>query len=219
VPSRWIDVSVPLKTDMVHWPGDPAARISRTLDVERGDSYTVSFLEMGAHTGTHIDAPAHCIRGGPTIDDMPPDAMIGRGRVIAIRDRESVKVRELERHGVRRGERILLKTVNSGQCWESDAFVEEFVYIAANAAHYLAARGVRLVGVDYLSVGAFRGDGEETHRALLGAGVWLVEGLNLAKVRPGPVEFVCLPLKLLGADGAPARALIRPLQSGGGRRR
>jgi arylformamidase len=124
----------------------------------------------------------------------------------------------LERHGVRRGERILLKTVNSGQRWKSDAFFEEFVYLAADAAHYLAGRGVRLVGVDYLSVGAFRGDGEETHKALLGAGVWIVEGLNLAKVRPGPVEFVCLPLKLLGADGAPARALIRPLQGGGGRR-
>lgn len=206
----WIDVSVPLKSGMVHWPGDPAARISLALDMERGDACTVSYLEMGAHTGTHMDAPAHFIRGGRTIDTIPFDVTIGRARVIAIRDPDSVKRRELERHGVRRGERILLKTVNSRRCWGSDAFVEDFVYIAADAARYLAAKGLRLVGVDYLSVGGFRKDGRETHEALLGAGIWVVEGLNLAKVRPGPVDLVCLPLKLLGADGAPARALVRP---------
>jgi arylformamidase len=213
--SSWIDVSVKLKTGMVTWPGDPPARISRDQDLERGDPCTVSLLEMGAHTGTHMDAPAHFVRGGAGIDEAPLDAAVGAARVIPIRDRESIKPGELERHAIRRGERILFKTRNSGRCWDADSFVEDFVYISADAARYLAERRVRLVGIDYLSVGGFRADGDETHQALLKAGIWLIEGLNLKRVAPGRVQLICLPLKIAGGDGAPARALVRPL----GRRR
>jgi arylformamidase len=209
--SPWIDVSVTLRTGMVNWPGDPPARISHALDMEQGDPCTVSLLELGAHTGTHMDAPRHFVRGGLGIDDMPLDAPIGSARVIPIRDRKSIRTDELVRHSIRRGERVLFKTRNSGQCWNTDHFVEDFVYLSASAAQYLVERQVRLVGVDYLSVGGFRADGVETHQALLQAGIWIIEGLNLKRVRPGRVQLICLPLKIAGGDGAPARALVRPV--------
>jgi arylformamidase len=208
--SPWIDVSVRLKTGMVHWPGDPSVRISHALEMERGDPCTVSLLELGAHTGTHMDAPAHFVRGGIGIDQMPLDAAIGSARVIPIRDRQSIKTAELVRHSIRRGERVLFKTHNSDHCWDTDRFVEDFVYLSAAAAQYLVERQVRLVGVDYLSVGGFRADGVETHQALLRAGIWIIEGLNLSGVQPGKVQLVCLPLKIAGADGAPCRAILRP---------
>jgi arylformamidase len=216
--SPWIDVSVTLRTGMVSWPGDPPARISHALDMERGDPCTVSLLEMGAHTGTHMDAPAHFVRGGIGIDKMPVDAAIGSARVIPIRDRTSIKADELERHRIRRGERVLFKTHNSNHCWDTDSFVEDFVYLSATAAQYLVERQVGLVGVDYLSVGGFRADGVETHQILLKAGIWIIEGLNLKRVRPGRVQLVCLPLKIAEGDGAPARALVRPMKGLGGKR-
>jgi arylformamidase len=217
--SSWIDVSVTLRTGMVNWPGDPPARISHALDMERGDPCTVSLLEMGAHTGTHMDAPAHFIRGGIGIDSIPLDAAIGSARVILIRDRESIKTDELVRHTIRRGERVLFKTHNSDHSWDTDSFVEDFVYLSATAAQYLVERQVRLVGVDYLSVGGFRADGVETHQALLKAGIWVIEGLNLKRVRPGRVRLICLPLKIAGSDGAPARALVRPMNRSGKEKR
>ncbi len=217
--SPWIDVSIMLRTGMVSWPGDPPARISHALDMERGDPCTVSLLEMGAHTGTHMDAPAHFVRGGIGIDDMPVEAAIGSARVITIRDRTSIKTEELVRHSIRRGERVLFKTHNSDRCWDTDSFVEDFVYLSATAAEYLVERQVGLVGIDYLSVGGFRADGVEAHQALLKAGIWIVEGLNLKRVRPGRVQLVCLPLKIHGGDGAPARALVRPMDRLGSNRR
>lgn len=212
--SPWIDVSVTLRTGMVNWPGDPPVRFSHALSMERGDPATVSLLEMGAHTGTHMDAPAHFVRGGIGIDAIPLDAVVGSASVIPIRDRESVKVEELAEHPIRPGERVLFKTYNSEHCWDTDTFVEDFVYLSAPAAQYLVDCQVGLVGIDYLSVGGFRADGVETHQALLNAGVWIVEGLDLRLVRPGRVELVCLPLKIGGGDGAPARALVRQLSDG-----
>jgi len=201
---------------MVHWPGDPPVSISRAKDMDRGDVCNVSLLSLGAHTGTHMDGPVHFVAGGEGIDCMPLDASIGAARVIAISDRASIKPEELERHHIRRGERILFKTSNSDRCWDTDRFVEDFVYISAAAARYLADRHVKLVGVDYLSVGGFREDGIATHQALLQAGIWLIEGLNLKKVRPGSLQLLCLPLKIAGADGAPARALVRETGRGKG---
>jgi arylformamidase len=217
--SPWIDVSVSLRTGMVSWPGDPPARISHAKDMERGDPCTVSLLEMGAHTGTHMDAPAHFVRGGIGIDGMPVDAAIGAARVVPIRDRELIKRDELVGHRIRRGERALFKTRNSDHCWDTDSFFEDFVYLSATAAQYLVERQVGLVGVDYLSVGGFRADGVETHQILLKAGIWIIEGLNLKRVRPGRVQLVCLPLKIAGGDGAPARALVRPMDRSGRKKR
>jgi arylformamidase len=210
--SLWIDISVPLRTGMVHWPSDPPTRVSRVKDLERGDPCTLSYIEMCAHAATHMDAPAHFIPGGGGIDLMPLDAAIGPARVIAIQDPKSIKPQELAVHRIRRGERILFKTANSARCWETDEFVEDFVHISVEAARYLALRKVGLVGVDYLSVGGFRADGAATHQELLGAGVWIVEGLDLSRVQPGRVQLICLPLKLAGAEGAPARAIVRQIK-------
>jgi len=211
VTRRWIDVTVPLRDGLVHWPGDPPLAIERVADLERGDPATVSKLTMGVHTGTHMDAPSHFLRGGATIDTLPFDATMGPAHVIAISDPESVKPAELRSHRVRRGERLLLRTRNSGRRWTREAFFEDFVYLAADAARWLAERGVRCVGVDYLSVGGFHRDGRETHEALLAAGIWIIEGLDLSAVEPGRYELICLPLRIAGAEGAPARALLRPL--------
>ena len=209
----WIDVSVPLRTGMVHWPDNPPILIERMLDIERGDTANVSKLSLGAHTGTHMDAPIHFFPAGKGIDTMPLTATIGRARVIDIHDPESVKPEELHVYQLQRGERVLFKTKNSLRCWKTNAFVKDFVYISGEAAQYLAQQQVRTVGVDYLSVGGFFKDGAETHRALLQAGIWIIEGLNLLNVEPGTYELICLPLKIEGCDGAPARAILRHVET------
>ena len=212
--ASWIDVSVPLHSGMVHWPNDPPIRIERIRDLERGDPCTLSALSMGSHTGTHMDAPLHFIRGGRGLDEMPLSAVIGPARVIAIRDPDSITPDELRAHRICRGERILFKTRNSARCWTADGFVEDFVYLSTAAAELLAERRVRTVGIDYLSVGGYREkNGVAVHRTLLGAGIWIIEGLNLSQVRPGVYELLCLPLKIERSDGAPARAVLRPFQS------
>jgi len=168
-------------------------------------------MSMGMHTGTHMDAPIHFLQDGKGIDQIPLTAAIGQARVIEISDTESIKPGELEPHEIGRGERILFKTRNSPRCWQTNDFVEDFVFISHEAAQYLAERQVQLVGVDYLSVGGFRVDGVETHAALLQAGIWIIEGLNLSQVQAGTYQLICLPLKIVGSDGSPARALLRPM--------
>jgi arylformamidase len=207
----WIDISVVLRGGMVHWPDNPPVRIERQLDMDRGDAANVSVISMGSHTGTHMDAPLHFIPAGKGLDEMELTATIGPARVIAIHDESAVRVSELEDKDIRAGDRVLFKTRNSGSAWSSDSFIEDFVYISAEAAGYLASKRVRTVGIDYLSVGGFERDGAETHQALLGAGIWVIEGLDLSSVDPGDYELICLPLKVLRSDGAPARAILRPL--------
>ncbi|MCS6302887.1 MAG: cyclase family protein [Nitrospira sp.] len=207
--SDWIDVSVPLRTGMVHWPDNPPVRIERMQDMERGDSANVSMLSLGSHTGTHMDAPLHFVRTGLGLDEMPLSAVIGLARVVEIQDPESIKEQELVAHDIHRDERILFKTRNSTRCWQTDEFLEDFIYISQEAARYLVACGIQTVGVDYLSVGGFKRDGPETHHALLESGVWIIEGLNLAGLAPGPYDLICLPLRVERSDGAPARAILR----------
>ena len=206
---KWIDISVSLHSGMVHWPDNPPVKIERMKDMHKGAVCNVSVMSLGAHTGTHMDAPLHFFKNGKSLDKLPLEATIGPARVLEIKDREMVRPDELRAHNLRRGERILFKTLNSSRCWKTDAFIEDFVYISREAAQYLVDRGIRTIGVDYLSVGGFHRDGLETHRILLGAEVWIIEGINLSKVKPGNYELVCLPLKVLGSDGAPARALLR----------
>ncbi len=208
-PAGWIDISVPLYTGMAHWPDNPPVRIERMLDMAHGDAANVSTIELGAHTGTHMDAPRHFLADGAGIDTMPFDATIGPARVIRIEHPQAILPAELEAHDLQAGERVLFRTQNSERCWNTDQFVEDFVYVSAAAAQYLADRKVRAVGVDYLSVGGYVYDGAETHQILLGAGIWVIEGLNLSEVEPGMYELVCLPLRIAGADGAPARAILR----------
>jgi arylformamidase len=209
--NTWIDVSVPIFSGMAYWPNNPPIEVEFVMQMAKGDACNLSKISFGAHTGTHMDAPLHFVPGGKSIDQMPLNATIGTARVIPIQDTESIKVAELAQHSIQPGERILFKTINSTRAWKVNTFVEDFVFIEPEAAQYLAERQVQTVGVDYLSVGGFFRDGTETHQALLKAGIWVIEGLNLSKVEPGSYELICLPLKLRGAEGGPARAILRPL--------
>lgn len=210
---EWIDISVPLHMGMAHWPDNPPVTIERMQSIDRGDTANVSKISMGAHTGTHMDAPVHFFANGRGIDTMPLAATLGLARVIEIHDAESIKPEELVSYQIQRGERVLFKTRNSTRCWQTDDFVKDFVYISHEAAQYLAEQQVQTVGVDYLSVGGFFKDGVDTHHALLGAGIWIIEGLNLLSIQPGIYELICLPLKITGSDGAPARAILRASQA------
>jgi arylformamidase len=209
--NNWIDISVPLYNGMVHWPGDPELRTSLAKSLKRGDVCNLTQLSTSVHIGTHMDAPRHFIKEGVGIDKVPLEAIVGPCRVIPIRDKESIKPAELVPQRLRPGERVLFKTRNSSRAWKTEEFVEDFVYISKEAAEWLVDLGVQTVGVDYLSIGGFFKDGVETHQLLLGAKVWVIEGLNLSRVDPGRYELICLPLKLRGSDGAPARAILRPL--------
>lgn len=207
--NKWIDISVSLESGMVHWPGDPVIQIKRVLNIDKGDDCNVSRLLIGSHTGTHMDAPLHSLRDGKGLDQMPIDTTIGPARVIEIKDKEAIKAQELKANKIRKGERILFKTINSRH-WKNNTFRKDFVYIAQDAAWYLAQQKVCIVGIDYLSVGGFYKDSLETHQALLKAGIWVIEGLNLLKVKAGKYDLVCLPIKIFNSDGAPARAVLRP---------
>ncbi len=203
-----IDISVPIYSGMVHWPDNPPVLIKRMQDIGRGDAANVSKLEMGAHTGTHMDAPRHFLADGNGMDTMPLDATIGPARVIRIDHPQAILPEELAQHNLQPGERVLFRTRNSERCWDTDDFVEDFVYVSAAAAQFLADRQVRTIGVDYLSVGGYVYDGVETHQIVLSAGIWVIEGLNMSAVEPGTYQLICLPLRIVGADGAPARAVL-----------
>ncbi len=206
---HWIDISVPLRKGMASWPGDPPLEVDRISDIAKGDHATVSRISMGSHTGTHVDAPAHFVLGGTDVARLPLEVMVGPARVIQIKDHDAIKDDELKTHKIARGDRVLFKTRNSTDAWSSPEFVEDFVHLTEPAAEYLVRVGVRVVGVDYLSVGAYKGGGAAVHQTLLGHGVWIIEGLDLSQVEQGTYDLVCLPLKIENGDGSPARAILR----------
>jgi arylformamidase len=207
----WIDVSVGIRDGMVHWPDNPPIVVEKTMDMAHGAAANVSKIALGVHTATHMDAPCHFEPEAAAIDQLPFEAGVGPARVIAIRDPARITVAELEPHGIGAGERILFKTANSPRAWRSAKFVEDAVHLTVEAARWLAARQVRTIGIDYLSVGGFAANnGAAVHQSLLAAGVAIIEGLDLGDVPAGPCDLICLPIKLVGGDGAPARAFVRP---------
>jgi len=203
------DISVPIREKMPVWPGDPGVKISLAMSMQRGGPVNVSALAMGAHTGTHFDAPHHFIHGRQTVDQLDLDVLVGSCRVFEIRTDDEIDVNHLRGLPLKGVARALFKTVNSKLWAARDDFYEEFVYLTPVAAKFLVQMGVKLVGVDYLSVEGYHAQGAPAHLALLGAGVIILEGLNLADVPPGDYELIALPLKIAGADGAPARAILR----------
>ncbi len=213
---RIYDISVPVAPgETPVFPGDPGIEVESWNALSRGDPANVTLLKLGAHTGTHVDAPAHFIEGAPGVASLPPEALWGEALVVEIpADADAVGESHVTREALRGAARVLFKTRNSA-FWEDPRgrFREDFAYIEPAAARALAASGVRLVGFDYLSVEKFGSEGFETHTALLSAGVVIVEGLDLRAVGPGRYELACLPLKVAAGsgDGAPARALLRTL--------
>jgi arylformamidase len=206
----WLDISVPISERTPIFTGDPTFSRDLAQDLTRGDVCNLSRLEMGAHTGTHVDAPRHFIDGAPTTETLALDACMGDAWVVdATALTSTIRASDLDRLAIPSGEtRLLFKTRNS-DLWSRDGFSSDFLAFGADAARWLVDRGVRLIAIDYLSIAPF-GDPVDTHRAFLGAGVVVVEGTDLRAVEPGPYELLCLPLRLVGSDGAPARALLRP---------
>jgi arylformamidase len=205
---KLLDVSVPLAAGMPAYPGNPEFELQPVKRIADGGSSNVSRLVMGTHTGTHVDAPKHFIDDGPGVDALPLDLLLGRARVIDIPKRGGIGAEELTAAGLREDLRVLLKTPNSA-LWNGTGFHQDFTYVTEEGALYLVAQGVKVIGVDYLSVEQYKKAGGPAHRALLSHGVVIIEGLNLSDAEPGMYEMYCLPLRVLGGDGAPARVVLR----------
>ena len=215
VPQGWYDISVPLKQGMNYLPIDPVApKIYRFHDVDLGAKVTMSMLEIISHTGTHIDTPRHFIPGGSTVSDMALDATVGPARVIEIQDPETIKVPELKKHNIKKGERILCKTRNSPMAYESPKFIEDYVYLDGDAADFLAEKEIVLFGLDCITIGDYRKENSvvKTHQTLLSAGIYILEDCALANVPAGEYELLCLPLLMYQGDAGPCRAILRPLK-------
>ena len=206
----WIDISVPLRNHMQVFTGDPPFHIERVQTIAGGGVCNLSTMQLGAHSGTHVDAPIHFLEGGAGAEDVPLDALMGPAWVVdAGTAGRTITAEDLDRFAIPSGEtRLLFRTPAVG-FWDEPEFDAGFIAPDASAAEWLVARGVRLVGMDYLSVAPFDAP-IPTHRILLGGGVVIIEGLDLRQVEPGPYELLCLPLRIVGSDGAPARALLRP---------
>jgi arylformamidase len=207
--SEWIDVTVPIRPGMVHWPDNPDVQREVMEEHGEGGVCRVSRLTLGVHTGTHFDAPIHFDVPGGGIDKLPLSAMVGVARVVAVKGK-TIDHRHIEAIHPKPGERLLFKTSNSPRCWETDEFVPDFVYLTEGGAHVLADRRVALCGIDYLSIGGPT-HGARTHRVLLNAGVCILEGLDLRRVDAGMFEMIALPMLIKDSDGASARVLLRPL--------
>jgi arylformamidase len=209
------DLSVPLCNELPTYPGDPGIQIIDSSSVANGDTANVSLLHFVAHTGTHVDAPAHFIEGAPKVESLALDVLIGETEVIEVPENyRTIDEDFVENHCASGTTRILFKTRNSA-FWSEPRpeFHTDFTYLEFGAAKRLAESGTKLIGIDYLSIEKFRSERHETHRVLLSNGVIIVEGLNLSDVPAGKYELICLPLRLhshLG-DGAPARVVLRTI--------
>jgi arylformamidase len=203
------DVTLRLSPGLPVFPGNPPFALEAVKQIARGGSSNVSAIRMGSHSGTHVDAPRHFLDGGPGVDELPLDVLMGSARVIGITGR-TIDADELRAAEAGSEKRLLIKTSNS-RLWDAEAFSPEYVFLTEAGADYLAAAGVRLVGVDYLSIEEYKKPGAPAHRRLLGEGVVIVEGLDLRAVDPGRYDLLCLPLPIAGADGAPARVVLRSL--------
>ncbi|PYR99231.1 MAG: cyclase [Acidobacteria bacterium] len=203
------DVTVPITNTMPVWPGDPPVQLSAKSHESRDKTHIVSLtaIAMGSHTGTHIDAPFHMIKDGKRLHEFPLEILVGRATVFKIPRVRSIGRADLERLDWTGVERVLFKTDNSAH-WLDGQFYEGFVYLEPAGAEFLVERGVRLVGIDYLSIDKFRSEAHPTHLVLLSKNILILEGLNLRAVTSGQYMLYALPLNLQDADGAPARAIL-----------
>jgi arylformamidase len=210
----WIDVTASLDPATTPvYEGDAPMKFEFLKDMRKGDGFTLSVLSLGAHSGTHIDAPMHFVAGGAPIDQVALAPLIGPARVIDIADAvQSIDAAELNRHQWRGAQRVIFRTRSSRRGWmTSPTFHRDFAYVAPDAAQLLADAGVQLVGIDYISAEQFGAPAPRTHQILLGKGIPIVEGLALEGVTAGDYDLIALPMKVRGHEGAPARAVLRRL--------
>lgn len=204
------DISLTVTPNLPTWPGDPKVELERVEKIEDGANANVSRLSAGVHTGTHVDAPFHFLADGTAVDTLPLEILFGAVQVVELGDQVDLITAEVIQsagliHGV---ERILFKTRNSAFWARGETeFQTGFVAISAEGAEYLVQQGIQLVGIDYLSIAPFK-NSRPTHQILLKAKIVVIEGLDLSKISPGVYQLACLPLKLGGSDGAPARTVL-----------
>jgi arylformamidase len=208
VPMRLHDITVTLSADLPVYPGDSPVAIAPWTSIADGDTANTSRLTLCSHSGTHIDVPRHFRDDAATVDVVPLDVLVGKALVVEIAGAKIIGRKELERLPVRGVQRLLLKTENSSTPWHESEFKEDYVALSVDGASYLLEAGVKLIGIDYLSIEGVEGDGE-VHRILLDKKVVILEGVYLGDVAPGEYELICLPMKIKDGDGAPVRALLR----------
>ncbi len=202
------DISVPLRRDMPTYVDEPGPKLEFRKLLSKGDAATVSVLSLGSHTGTHVDAPSHFLDGGPSVDSLPLDALVGPAYVAEFGGEGHITAADLDSLAVPSDcQRLLFKTGN-GRLWDDSHFHTDFIALAPDAARTLAERGLKLVGIDYLSIEKFRARPHEVHETLLASGVVILEGVDLRRVSAGEYLLVCAPLNVVGAEGAPARAYL-----------
>jgi arylformamidase len=204
------DISLTISPELPTWPGDPGIKLERVSKMEEGADANVTHMSMGVHTGTHVDAPFHFVGlDSPTVETLSLGVLNGKATVIHLPDVDLITEQVLRDAALPSAARRLLFKTRNSDIWArgENTFQEEFVALSPDAAEFLVQLGVELVGVDYLSVAPYS-DGVPTHQTLLKAGLVIVEGLDLSAIQPGDYDFYCLPLKIKGSDGAPARAIL-----------
>jgi arylformamidase len=206
--SRIYDISVPIRSGGIIYPGNPEVDITLQQAVARGAGANVSLLRFGSHTGTHADAARHFFDDGQPVDQIPLDRLIGPALLLSFSDSlRSVGAADLQSHDLKGHTRILLRTRNSALLSQRE-FAPDYTYLAPDGAEYLVGKGVELVGIDYLSIEQFHSGHHRTHRTLLAKSVVILEGLDLSVPVAGEYQLICLPLRIEGCDGAPARAVL-----------
>ncbi|MFD2784647.1 cyclase family protein [Hymenobacter rubripertinctus] len=199
---NWLDITTTIFDGMAYWPDNAPVRIKKTLSIAAGDAANVTEMSLSVHTATHVDAPLHFLANGADVTTLDLTTLIGPALVVEIQDPQFITQAEIEHLKLEKGSRVLFKTRNSRRQWATEPFNPDFVRVRADAATWLRDQGVVCVGVDYLSVGP-----ADTHHILLEAGISVIEGLALQHAEPGEYDMICLPLKIEGADGAPARVI------------
>jgi arylformamidase len=201
------DISVNISSDLPIYPGDSEIKIMPLYSIEKGDSANILQLNFGSHTGTHVDAPAHFIGNGETLDDINIERFCGPAKVFELQVQKEIKKEDIIKLDINKDDIILFKTKNS-ELWSHKEFQKDFIYLTPEAAEYLVKRNVKAVGIDYLSIEKFRSKTHSTHQMLLKNKILILEGINLKKVPPGDFFLCFFPLKLQKADGSPVRAVL-----------
>ena len=201
------DATLPIHEGMLTFPGDPQFAIVTVFDRRKGDPFNLALMQVATHLGTHVDPPAHYVEGGATVDEIPLETMIGPAVILDMRGRQLVDRRALEDSWFESYTRVLLKTDNSSKLLKRD-YDTDYVSLTEDGARFLVDKGVRLVGIDYLSIETYMNPGAPVHHIFISAGVLIVEGLYLSEIPAGPCRIYCLPMRIKGGDGAPARVLV-----------
>ena len=203
------DITLTISPDLPVWPGDPPVKIERVAKIEEGANSNLSRMSIGVHTGTHVDAPLHFLTGGNGVESLPLNILIGRAYVLNLPDADIITASVLKQSSIpTETNRLIIKTRNSQYLEQKDpVFRTGFVGISADGAEFLVGLGIKLIGIDYLSVAPYK-QSRPTHEILLKSDVVIVEGLDLSNITQGQYTLYCLPLKIAGCDGAPARAIL-----------